>query len=185
MIFGGPWGGGTPDIQITNCLFLGHGTPYESVGIGATLTHCTMVADPALTAFENGNGQSSCAVADRDGDSAITVQNCLVLGYEGVILANDGSVPVGAVELTNHVCDNLNGGDPDPEVIDPAVWDAAAYVTGTGDFRPAPTSPCLGAGTDLGVIEDINGGLRPAGDASPDVGAYDVLDLDVSIWEIY
>lgn len=56
---------------------------------------------------------------------------------------------------------------------DPLFADAA-----NDDYRPAPGSPAIDAGADLGIAEDLDGNLRPVdgfGDtvAAPDIGAYE------------
>ena len=50
------------------------------------------------------------------------------------------------------------------------------FVTDGSDFHLLSTSPCINAGTDVGLTEDYEGNAVPQG-ATPDIGAYEYIIL--------
>ncbi len=144
---------------LTNCMFIGNsancgGGMYNYERTSPMLTNCTFAENSA----PNGNGLA-CDSHDQQYPSYLQLANCILWdgGDEGPrsagtqIWNNDNS----AITITYS---DVQGGwlgegniDDDPLFAD----------VGNGDYRLLAGSPCIDAGTDTGVYEDIDGNIRP------------------------
>lgn len=147
---------------VTNCIFSGN-SAQEGGGMfnmnlmdlsisGLTMTGCT---------FSGNSGGGMCNLTCPIN---LTVTNCIFRGDS----------PDGIINFSSNLIvtySDVQGGegqpwfgtgciDADPLFIDPNGTDG---IIGTLDdnLRLSPDSPCIDAGTDAGVYEDIEGNVRP------------------------
>jgi hypothetical protein len=142
-----------------------------------TLTNCTYAGNSAT----NGN----CLACDSPGrlyPSYFQLANCILWDSGEQIFNNDNS------DITITYSDIRGGWTGEGNIdTEPLFVDADK-----GDYRLSAGSPCIDAGTDTGVNEDIDGNIRPFD--FPDVdhngklpdfdmGAYEaVIRTEVNVW---
>ena len=160
------------DTTITNCAITrnvadGSGAGIYSSYSSQTIMHCTVRDN---SAYESGGGVFSFQGSSRI-ENSIAWGNSAPQGMELWIGAEDGSSAltvsysdVRGSEAAVHVgfgC-TLHWG--------PGNIDQDPLFTGEEDFHLTPGSPCIDAGTDGGVLADIDEDPRPQG-AGFDMGA--------------
>ncbi|HIJ53341.1 MAG TPA: hypothetical protein HPP66_09330 [Planctomycetes bacterium] len=164
---------------ITNCLIAGNMTCGGNYGDGGgiylknhcdlTITNCTIVDNKA-----RGNDGKGGGIYCEYGTPTLT--NCILWGNTGLwgkqlfITGRWANVTVsysnvrggvGSVYIEEGSLNWAEGNiDTDPYFVETGYWDAND-VWINGDYRLRAGSPCIDAGTDAGVYEDIDGNIRP------------------------
>jgi predicted outer membrane repeat protein len=148
---GGMYNGRLTGPVLTNCMLIGNsanygGAIYNYERTSPILTNCTFAKNSA----PNGNGLA-CDSPDQLYPSYLQITNSILWDDGDQIWNNDNSVII-----INY--SNIRGGWIGKGNIDtnPLFSDA-----NNGDYRLSACSPCIDAGTDAGVYEDIEGDNRP------------------------
>ena len=172
--------------RLTNCTFSGNSADYSGGGINndrgrPTLTNCTFAANSA----PNGSALA-CDSRHQLSPSKLQLSNCILWdggdetearcesgkmpdrrlakqgGFASEIWNNDGSTITinysdvqGGQMAVYDPCEGLVWGEGNIDA-DPLFVDA-----NNGDYRLSAGSPCIDAGMDAGVYEDIEGNIRP------------------------
>jgi predicted outer membrane repeat protein len=179
----GGWGGGIccgESTAITNCTINGNsarwvGGIYCTIG-NLTVTNCTITGNTE----KEGYGGGICSY-----NSNSTITNCILWGnlsangHEIYISENTRNASVSYTDVEGGQADVyvepggvLNWGlgniDIDPCFVGPGYWDANDIPDDAnddfwvdGDYHLLSSSPCIDAGTDAGVYDDIEGNIRP------------------------
>jgi parallel beta-helix repeat protein len=141
---GGMFDGQTTESTVTNCAFTKN-TAYEGGGVSiwsdrATITNCTFTAN---TAVYDGGGMF-------DDSRNMTVTNCILWGDspDEIVLSGSaptirysdvqGGLPTGATDGGGNIS------------VNPMFVDAP-----NGDLRLSPGSPCIDAGDNEAVADDV------------------------------
>lgn len=182
---------------IENCLILGNTRDGGAGGIDSfmddfTIRNCMLVNNEGLS----GGGISiwysqaiieNCTIADNigrvygggisaDQDSSLSIINSIFWGNEAQfgkqMSLGDTNPSIATVSYSN-----FQGGEQEVLVEGQSVlnWlegniDADPIFVGDGDYHLIASSPCIDAGTDIGVYTDIDGDVRSLGDGF-DMGA--------------
>ncbi len=158
--------------SLTNCLVTGNivtgGGPGERTGGGfacyqdsfLTLNHCTVSGNSA----DLHGGGVYCLFSSADIINSIFWGDSPDAIYSG---------PGGSATVTYS---DVEGGYPGTGNLD-----ADPLFVGGEDFRILESSPCVDAGTDSGVYDDMDLNPRPQGGGF-DMGAYELTDLDGDGW---
>lgn len=193
---GAIWNAGDTSATIVNCLFVGN-TAHQSGGAirndrsSPTIINCTFEENsaPVGGAMHNApyaspiitncifwsNDASSGDEIDNNGDCHPTISYCDIEGgWNGPHVTNrSGS-------------STIDGGgniDDDPLFIDAVNPDLYAR-----DYALSDASPCIDAGMDVGVDDDIEGNIRPIDfpdvDNNGDLPEFDIGAYEVSLYEI-
>ncbi len=181
------WGGAICNFQysspsVTNCIFSGNlahsgGGMYNYDDSQPQLTHCTFNRN--LAGWRGGGIFNS--------NSVPTLTNCILWGDTPMEIY--GTIPL-------VIYSDVEGGwpgegniDADPCFIDPGYWDANGTPDDAndnfwvdGDYRLRAGSPCIDAGTDAGVYEDIEGNVRPFDFPAIDNNV-ELADFDMGAYE--
>lgn len=146
--------------RLTNCVLIGNkaqsgGVAYVCDDSIVKLFYCTLAANSA----DNGNALA-CDSYQQQYQSSVTMANCILWNGGSEIWNNDAST----ITITYS---DVQGGwpgegniDADPLFIETGYWDAG-NIWIDGDYRLRAASPCIDAGTDADVYEDIDGTIRP------------------------
>ncbi len=171
------YGGGMRNYRsrptLTNCTFSGNSADYSGGGMDnnrsrSTLTNCTFAANLAA----NGNALA-CDSWHQLSPGKLRLSNCILWNGGDEIWNNDGSKITVTYSDVQYGWPGEGNIDADPLFVDAGYWaDAndpnipaepgdpnAVWVD--GDYHLLPDSPCIDAGTDAGVYEDIEGNIRP------------------------
>ncbi|MFC1782224.1 right-handed parallel beta-helix repeat-containing protein [Planctomycetota bacterium] len=201
-------GGGMGDassgrITVTNCTFIGNSVEHYGGGMynvnnSPTVTNCTFTGNSA--------GGIGGGIHNTHYGSPI-VRNCIFWGNIASSRGNEIYNQDTNCRTVISYCDVAGGGgsgagwdnelgfdgggniDADPMFIDPNGFDR---IAGTNDdnLRLQRGSPCIDAGCDAGVYEDIEGNIRPwdfpgvdnNGELGEfDMGAYEFAALEVGM----
>ena len=143
---------------ITNCLIVGNSAAFPGGGIhcetsSGVVAHCTVVDNTA----GSGAGISIWY------SSSLLVTNCIVRNNHSSQLESYDS------ELLVTYSDVQGGSAGEGNI------DANPLFVGEGDYHVFLGSPCIDAGTDVGVVEDMDGRARPLRSGF-DMGAYEYPD---------
>ncbi|MHC4397222.1 MAG: right-handed parallel beta-helix repeat-containing protein [Planctomycetota bacterium] len=184
--------------EITNCKITGNQASYGlGGGIGSngtiTITNCTIAANRALgDRWYFGGGGIAC-----DGYNDLAITNSVLWGNEAIRGQQIYLTPWGGTESDVQVIysDIQNGwpgeGNIDllPSFVDPGFWDPNGTPEDAnddfwvdGDYHLLPDSPCIDAGTDAGVYDDIEGNVRPCDYPEVDNNA-DLPEFDMGAYE--
>ena len=155
---------------ITNCTIVGCVVSYGNL----TITHCTIMSSPGFG-----------IVTDR---SLLTITNSIVWA--------DHSHPV--INIITHSyyatavvrCSDIKGGEA-AVITSPGLtldWgpgniDADPLFVGGDDYHLTGWSPCIDAGMDAGVYDDIDGDVRPIG-AGFDMGSDEAPEFQPIIFDL-
>lgn len=171
---------------IVNCLFRNNtaerGAAVFSLDAAPTITNCTIVANTAALA---GGGVFA------SGSPAPTVTNCILWSNGPEQIAWDGDAPVVTFS-------DIQGGyagegniSADPMFVNAAGGDyrltnSAAFGTPSWyswDWYLRPVSPCVDTGSNAaaGLPSDDKAGNPRSCRANPDMGAYEVKSLAVTV----
>ena len=127
---------------LTNCTFRGNSTLLDGGGMcnvggesGPTVTNCTFSGNSAI---RNGGGMSNWG-------GAPTVANCILWGNEGGEIHDDASSSVVTYCDVQGGYEGLGNIDTDPLFVDAE----------NGDLHLSPGSPCIDAGDNTAVPEDV------------------------------
>jgi uncharacterized repeat protein (TIGR02543 family) len=163
--------------ELQRCILRGNKAGGAGGGAkGGVLVNCLLVGNEAAS----GGGASGaelrhCTVVRNAGGGAKggKAVNCVFWAneggdVEGVAVSYSFSNPAAAGQ------GNIEGDEPG--------------FAGGGDWRLAYESPCVDAGTDVGVKEDLEGAPRPQpkvyGEAlNPDMGCYEYVPKARFVWE--
>ena len=105
------------------------------------ISHCTISGNHA-------DRQGGGIVLSR---SNITLSNCIIWdNYPEEIDTFSTSCDI-TYSVIKNGWEGIGNIDTDPHFIDPVI----------GDFHLRPDSPCIDSGTDLGIIRDFEGDIRP------------------------
>ncbi len=118
------------------------------------------------TIVGSGTGQDGNGLVVRDPLTATLVNNIIVSHTKGL------SLPLGANVQISYTLFWANADDPTgtPYVPSPPLFVDPAHQ----NYHLLAESPAVDAGTDVSVTTDVDGNVRPQGDA-PDLGADEVL----------
>ena len=180
---------------LANCTFSGNlanygGAMYNYQCSISTLTNCTLADNSA----QNGNAMA-CDSRDQQYPGYLQLTNCILWDGGDEVWNNDNS----AIAITYS---NVQGGWPDEGNIDadPRFVDVphqlalseelclhAGLCTSVQgqlmrDYRLLAGSPCIDAGTDAGVYEDIAGNIRPFDFPGVDNNG-ELPDFDMGVYE--
>ena len=152
-----------PFPTITNCTITLNNVENKGGGV-----YCYWYSSPILnhcTISENTAGNYGGGLFCRS-SATPTITNCILWGDSA------SSDPEISVESDSPVVtySNVQGGWPGVGNID---FDP--LFTGGGDYHITVGSPCIDGGTDVGVLTDMDGDVRPQG-AGFDMGADENLD---------
>jgi len=168
-------------VRLTNCILSGNtaesgGVVYICDDSNVKLIQCALATNSA----DNGNA-FACDSYQQQYPSSVTMTNCILWDGGGEIWNNDGSV----ITITYS---DVQGGwagegniDADPLFVEPGYWDVSDIWI-DGDYRLRAGSPCIDAGTDADVYEDIEGAIRPFDFPGVDNNG-DVPDFDMGAYE--
>lgn len=149
------------NLTVVNCLFAGNvaanaGGGIYNYGCEQILINCTFAGNSAL----EGDALASDLLYWQETPSNLEITNCIFWNGEDGIRNDDNSV----VTITYS---DVEGGwagegniDAEPLFVEPGYWDTNE-VWVEGDYRLRAASPCIDAGTDGGVYDDIDGTIRP------------------------
>jgi predicted outer membrane repeat protein len=154
------YSGDDSSARLTNCILSGNtaqsgGVAYICNDSNVKLIQCTLAANSA----DNGNALA-CDSYQQQNPSSVEVRNSILWDGGSEIWNNDSSI----ITITYS---DVQGGwpgegniDADPLFVQPGCWDAG-NIWIDGDYRLRAASPCIDAGTDAQVYEDIDGTIRP------------------------
>jgi len=171
---------------LTNCIFTANLSTSEGAGIynyneksknnSPILTNCTFHENSA----SNGNALAFDSNWHKY-PSSVQITNCIFWDGGNEIWNNDNST----VTITHS---DVQGGwlvegniNADPCFVKPGYWDAGG-VWIDGDYCLSVGSPCIDAGTDAGVYEDMDGNIRPFDFPGVDNNG-DLPDFDMGAYE--
>ena len=140
---------------ITNCMITENSAAREGGGIYTAGQPTTTIAN--CTISENATGEAGGGIYSFHPNPTIT--NC-ILWYNTAPIYPEVN---GELEKITY-CD-IRGGYPGEGNID-----ADPLFVGGGDYHITAASPCIDAGTDTGIFDDIDGDERPEG-CGFDIGA--------------
>ena len=133
---------------ITNCMITENTAVIESGGIYASSTSIPTIANCTIAGNESGEwaGGIYCIHSDH------VITNCIVWGNWAPYYPE---IRGGSEGITYS---DVKGGQPGEGniYVDP-------LFVGGGDYHITAGSPCIDAGTDVGIYEDIDGDERPGG----------------------
>jgi len=157
---------------LANCTFSGNladygGAMYNYQRSISTLTNCTFADNSA----QNGNAMA-CDSRDQQYPGYLQLTNCILWDGGDEVWNNDNS----AIAITYS---NVQGGWPDEGNIDA---DPRFVDVDNSDYRLLAGSPCIDAGTDAGVYEDIAGNTRPFDFPGVDNNG-ELPDFDMGVYE--
>ena len=176
------WGGAMRNNQsnptLINCLLVANtandngGAVYNYFESYAQVIHCTFSGNSA-------NGNAGDAIYNfRQSD--LTATNSIFWDFGSEIIDDMSSSTVTFCNIMNSLPENSNI-NADPLFIAPQ----------NEDYRLLPHSPCIDAGTDAGVSQDLSGNLRPwdypglnhnePNEPPFDMGAYEFAPLQVNM----
>jgi predicted outer membrane repeat protein len=179
--------------KLTNCILSGNTAVSGGVIYGfddsfVRLTYCTLADNSA----DNGSALA-CDSYQQQNPSNIEVTNSILWDSGNEIWNNDGSIITIAYSDVQGGWPGDGNIDADPLFVEPGHLDADG-VWLEGDYSLRAGSPCLDAGTDAEIYEDIEGNVRPSdfpgadnngGLADFDMGAYETFAVpkgEVSIF---
>ena len=150
------------DTKITNCLFVGNITNYDSggafktLGVGNTLffENCTIVENQTMT---GSGGAAALYYTTADFVNCIVYDNTSVYDDDNIYVdAGTSSATINYSDLImpTYNTTGSNNINEDPLFIDDI----------NGDFHLQATSPCIDTGTDIGL---------PFSGTAPDMGCYE------------
>jgi parallel beta-helix repeat protein len=154
---------GSDGVIVRNNLIVAYRGACIEDSSNWTLVHNTFVGDPGFTEWPTGIGMS--------GVSGMVIKNNIFYnvnadGDRHVIGDGDWSESNNLVYLEGQTPPGEPGTDDlwniNPQLADPT----------NGDYHLQAGSPCIDAGVDLGVTDDLDGISRPQGDGY-DIGAYE------------
>lgn len=169
--------------RLTNCVLTGNtavsgGVIYISDDGSVRLTYCTLADNSA----DNGSALA-CDSYQQQNPSSIEVTNCILWDSGNEIWNNDGSIITIAYSDVQGGWPGEGNIDGVPLFVEPGHWNADGLWL-EGDYSLRAGSPCLDAGTDAEIYEDIEGNIRPSdfpgadnncGLADFDMGAYEAF----------
>lgn len=176
------WGGAVrnreSDPTFTNCLFTGNlaldngGAIFNFYYSSAVLNNCTFGGNSA-------NGHAGDGMYNRT-DCYPTVTNCIFWDSKNEIYDSQSHTTISCSDIQGRFPDegNLN---VDPLFINPGYWDGDIWIN--GDYHLRWDSPCIDAGCDTAVFEDLDGNIRPWDIPYIDNNGPNVLDYDIGAYE--
>lgn len=136
-------GGGTSDV--INCTL--NGNMSNTRGGAVNMWHGATAAITNCILWDNS--------APMGPEIALRVNSSFAAMYSD-IKGGQSAAHVEAGCVLNWGSGNI---DDDPLFVQPGYWDGDTWVN--GDYHLTPYSPCIDAGTDAGVYDDIDGDVRP------------------------
>jgi len=187
LTFSGGYGGGL------DCYY------YSS----PTLTNCTIAGNSAnkgggiRTQYYSSPRIRYCSFSNNSAEwgggigcyynCSVTIENCVLWNdsaVNGPEIAIFSTTDPSLVSVANS---DVKGGQPAVYLESGCTldWgagniDADPLFAGGGDYHLTGTSPCIDAGTDAGVYDDIDGDLRPRG-AGFDIGADEYYEVSMKL----
>ena len=173
---GGVYSIGWTRLNLHNCVLGGNladngGAVYNTYNVNAAIVNCTFADNSAY------EGNALACDSRSSPPSSVRVTNCIIWDGDNAIWNNDGST------ITITYSDVQGGWPGEGNIdIDPLFADAIG-----SDYHIRTGSPCIDAGTDAGVYEDIEGNVRPFdftaidnnGElADFDMGAYEAVSIE-------
>ena len=171
------------NCTITNNLGGGIITTYS------TIKHCTIAENIAGTDLAGGITRGGAFYMGE-----LTIMNCILWGNSGYLaqeIALTAILPFEQHLTTVSYCD-VQGGEAAVYVFPmPGVYldwglgniDANPIFVGGGDYHLTSFSPCIDAGMDAGVYDDIDGDVRPL-EAGFDMGSDEVAEFQPIIFNL-
>jgi len=164
---------------ISRCIVRGNSTTSSGGGIkGGTLSNCLIVNNTANLGGGLSDSQAGhCTIIDNSADagggaSGGALTNCIVWSNTAALAPNI------LLSTTVYSCSpDLTHGS-DGNITNEPLFVSAA----TSNYQLQASSPCLDAGTDIGVMDDLIDIQRPLdgdndGSAAPDMGTYEYLNV--------
>lgn len=149
---------------LSNCIFSGNfaygsgGGMHNDEHGSPTLTNCTF----------SGNSAGRGGGMDNDMHGNPILINCIMWGDIPQEISFSRTAPVVTYSDVQGGWPGEGNIDADPLFVEPGYWDANGTPDDAsddfwvdGDYRLRAGSPCIDAGTDVGVYEDIEGNVRP------------------------
>jgi len=155
-----------------NCIFSGNsanngGGMYNYENTYSTLTHCTFADNSAL----NGNAMA-CDSRDQIYQSFLQLANCILWDGGNEIWNYNNSIIKMNYSNVQGNWPGMGNIDTDPKFAD----------TNNSDYRLLAGSPCIDAGIDALIYEDIDGNIRPSNFPGLDNNG-ELPDFDMGAYE--
>lgn len=155
----------SPSSTLINCMITGNTATTYAGGVyccssSPTITHCTI--------SDNDGGSDGGGIKTTSGTFP-TVVNSIVWGNQPDQISNDGDIDVTYTDVQD-------GWPGDGNI------DADPLFASGADYHITWGSPCIDAGIDAGVVDDIDGEGRPQG-VGFDMGA-DEIEEEPPCWDI-
>ena len=204
-------GGGiqSSHASITNCTISGNNAERGGgiVAVSSPIANCTItnnLGGGIITTFspiehctisENIAGIELAGGITKDCDFLalpLTIMNCILWGNSGYLAPEIAVISLGGLEPSTAIVQysDIKGGEA-AVFIDlfctlqwgPGNIDANPVFVGGGDYHLTSFSPCIDAGTDAGVYDDIDGDVRPIG-AGFDMGSDEAPEFQPIIFDL-
>jgi subtilisin family serine protease len=180
--------------KLTNCIFSGNFADYSGGGVNndrsrPTMTNCTFAANSA----PNGSAVA-CDSWHQLSPSKLNLFNCVLWNGGDEIWNNDNSIITITYSNIQHGWPGEGNIDADPLFVDAGYWADANdpnipskpgvpnAILVDADYHLSPDSPCIDAGTDAGMYEDIEGNIRPFNFPGVDNNG-ELSDFDMGAYE--
>jgi hypothetical protein len=165
---------------LANCVITDNVASVAGGGIDSFSFSTPSLSNCTITGNEAGSGGGTSVAASSDA----VISNCIVWQNSGIV--EGPQIAVKSYASLDVGYSNVEGGEALTQVepVASLIWGAGnidsdpVFAEG-GDHHLAQNSPCVDAGMDIGIYEDIDGDARPQG-AGYDMGS-DEVSLVLSV----
>lgn len=171
------------NIDAENCLFYDSNQSLLLTWGGVqNYKHCTIDAnvfghnDPVVTVANYLETQSNDTVFINAGIMEATFTNTIISGglEQEIAYVTDEEIKDGLIVNLNNCLLKDTANNPIPTYNENCIFNAKPLFVSPGDmedFTLSEDSPCIDAGTAIGIMFDLNGNMRT--DGAPDIGCYE------------